>query len=154
MTKKRWCSIDAHFQNGAVTVSLSLLLIKAANTLVIHNSEQIASHLSYLQHWELLMLRWRSFSEWGCDCVAITFAYKGCQYIGNGLLQANCFPINLLTTPKIVVTDFQHGAVTMSLSLLPIKAATRLVVHNSKQISFPLPYLQDLKSLMLRWHSS
>jgi len=27
-----------------------------------------------------LMLCWRSFSEWGRECVALSFAYKGGEY--------------------------------------------------------------------------
>jgi len=72
--KNCWRSIDAHFQNVAVTVSLSLLAIKAANTLIMDNSEQIASQLSHLQVQKLLTFRWHSFSEWGCYLVAFSFA--------------------------------------------------------------------------------
>jgi len=35
-----WCSIDAHFQNGAVTILLSMLSIRAASSLDNHNSNQ------------------------------------------------------------------------------------------------------------------
>jgi len=66
----------------AITVSLSPLPIKAANMLIMDNSEQITSHLSCLQVQKLLTLHWRLFSEWGCYCVAFSFAYEGCQYIG------------------------------------------------------------------------
>ena len=41
-------SVDAHFQNGAVTVSVFFLPIKVANTLVMHNSKQISFPLLYL----------------------------------------------------------------------------------------------------------
>jgi len=29
-----------------------------------------------------LMLGWRSFSEWGADCVTLFGAYEGCQDVG------------------------------------------------------------------------
>jgi len=45
-------------------MSLSLLPMKAANTLIIDNSKQIASQTTYLQDQKSLTLRWRSFSEW------------------------------------------------------------------------------------------
>ena len=35
----------------------------------------------------------------------------------------------------------------MLLSLLPIQAANMFVMHNSMQITFPLPYLHNLQSL-------
>ena len=61
-TKNRWCSIDAHFQHGAVTMSISPLPIEAADTLIMDNSKQIASQTTYLQDQNSLTLRWRSFS--------------------------------------------------------------------------------------------
>ena len=58
-----WRSDDAHSQNGAVTVWLSLLPIKAANTSVMHNSDQITVELPYIQNHKSLILRWPSF-QW------------------------------------------------------------------------------------------
>jgi len=83
-TRNRWRSVDAHFQTGDVTMSQSLLLITAAITLIIDNSEQIASQLTYLQDQQLLMLHWHSFSECGCYLLALSFSYKGCRYIDYG----------------------------------------------------------------------
>ena len=37
----RCCSVDTHSQNGPVTVLLSFLPLKAANTSVMHNSDRI-----------------------------------------------------------------------------------------------------------------
>ena len=51
-----WDEVDGQFQNGVVTVSLSLLPIMAANTLVMDNSEQITYQLPYLQDQKLLRL--------------------------------------------------------------------------------------------------
>jgi len=45
---------------------------------------------------------------------------------------------------------FRMGAMTMLLSLLPIKAADILGMRDSNHINVQLPYLQDQKSLMLR----
>jgi len=50
--KKRWRSIDAYSQNGVVTVLLSFSLIKAANTLIMHNSDLITIELPYLQEYK------------------------------------------------------------------------------------------------------
>ena len=82
MTENCWRSVDVHYQNAAVTVSNSPLPIKADNTLIVNNTKQIASQLSWLQLEKLLTLPWRSHSEWSCYRVAIPFAYQGCQYIG------------------------------------------------------------------------
>jgi len=41
--KNHWQSVDAHFQHGAVTVSLAIFLIKLANTLGMHSSHLITS---------------------------------------------------------------------------------------------------------------
>jgi hypothetical protein len=65
VAKNCWRSIDAHFHDGAGSVSLFVLPIKAANTsfLARHNlSPCILSKIHYQQSW---MLFWRSFYH-GC----------------------------------------------------------------------------------------
>jgi len=47
--KYRWRSIDAHFQNGAGTMSYTLLPRKAASTLVMYSSHPVTFQLPYLQ---------------------------------------------------------------------------------------------------------
>jgi len=79
--KNRWRSIDAHFQNVALTLSISLLPIKAVHTLVMDNSEQIGFQLTYLPQKILLTLHWRSVSECGRYRAAVSFAFKGCQSV-------------------------------------------------------------------------
>jgi hypothetical protein len=79
--KNRWRSVDTHFQNVAVTVSISLLPLKASHTLVMDNSEQIGFQLTYLPQKMLLTLRWGSVSECGCYCAVVSFAYKGSQSV-------------------------------------------------------------------------
>jgi len=59
--KNRWCSLEAHFQNGAVIVSLTLLPRKAASRLVMDSSNHLTIQLPYLQDWKSLTLHWRSF---------------------------------------------------------------------------------------------
>ena len=44
--------------------------------LIMENSKQIASQLTYLQDQKLLTLCWRLFSECGCDHVNFPFTYK------------------------------------------------------------------------------
>jgi len=81
-TKNHWHSIDAHSQYGAVSMMQFHLAINAGNMSVVPNSNQITIQLPYLQQQKSLMLRWSSFSEWGCHRIANLFAYKLCQYIG------------------------------------------------------------------------
>jgi len=77
-----WRSIDAYSQNGALTVLLSLFPRMAAYTSGMHSSDQITSQLPYLQDKTSLTLRWRSFSAWGSDPVAVSSAYESCRYDG------------------------------------------------------------------------
>jgi hypothetical protein len=99
-------SIDAHFPNVVVTLSISLFPIMAANTLVMDNRKQIASQLNYFQHQKSCTLRWRSFSDCGCYGVDIPFTYKRSQYVGYRSPRANHFPINLLT-PKLLMLHWR-----------------------------------------------
>jgi len=83
-TKNGSGSIGAHFPHGAVTVSLSFLPVKAADTFVMDNSEQIALQLTHLPDRKLLTLQRYSFSESGCYPVAVGFAYRSWQCIDYG----------------------------------------------------------------------
>jgi len=50
MAKNLWHSVDAHFHDGAGSVSLSLVLLKAAYSLIIYTNDQISFELPDLQH--------------------------------------------------------------------------------------------------------
>jgi hypothetical protein len=43
--------------------------------------------------------------------------------------------------PYIMYTQFHNAAVTVFLSLLPVKAANMLAMHNSEQITVQIPDL-------------
>jgi len=60
-TKNCWGSVDAHFQDWAGSMSLSVWPLKAANTSLMHNKEQITFQLSDLHDEKSLTLCWRSF---------------------------------------------------------------------------------------------
>jgi len=60
-TKNHWLSVDAHFQDGAGSMLLSLLPIKGGNTSIMCIHYQIAFLLLDLQDQKSLMLHWRSF---------------------------------------------------------------------------------------------
>jgi len=78
--KNRWHSVDAHLDDGAGSMSVSLFPIKVANTLIMDSNNQIAFELPNLQVQNSFTLWWRSFPEWGRECVALSFAYKAIQY--------------------------------------------------------------------------
>jgi len=103
-TKNRWPSVDAHFQDVAVSVFLTLLPIKDTNTLIMCIHYQVTFLLPDLQDQKSLTLCWHSFSRWGRERVAFFFPYKGCQnfYYVNSL--PKCVVITWLTAPKIVDT--------------------------------------------------
>jgi len=56
-TTKGFCSVDAHAKNGAVTVLLSLLPMKGANTSIMRKHDQVTGELPYLQDRKSLRLR-------------------------------------------------------------------------------------------------
>jgi hypothetical protein len=99
-SKNRWCSVDAHFQNGAVTCFLFYLW----RLPIIDNSVQTSFHLTYLHVQKLLTLCGHSFSELGCCCVVFCFASKGTQCDDYGWQRASRVPITILTSPTIVHT--------------------------------------------------
>ena len=76
-TQNCWRSVDAHFQHGAVIMSLSLLPIKAANMLIMDNSDQITSQTTYFHGQQSLPLGWCPFPEFGCDRVAFSLSIMG-----------------------------------------------------------------------------
>jgi len=80
MDKYCWGSSEAHFHEGARSVSRCFFPIKAANTLMIYRNDHIAFDLPDLQDQKMLTLRWRSISEWGRECEVRSFAYKASQY--------------------------------------------------------------------------
>jgi hypothetical protein len=80
-TTNRCRSVDAKFQFVAVRVSLSLLPIRATNTVIIYNNDYFTFHLSDLHDQYWLTLHWCSFSEWPRNCVTFSIAYKCSLYL-------------------------------------------------------------------------
>ena len=92
-TKNRWRSVDAHFQNGAESVSLSLSHIKAAYTSFMNVCIQLPLRLPKVQDQQSLTCRWLSFSGWGREQLSLVFDFKGGQYIRKGQRSTN---VNIL----------------------------------------------------------
>ena len=82
--------------------SLVFLPRKAANTIIMHHSEQVCYYLPDLQVQKLMTLCWRSFSQWGRENVALSFAYKGGQYLIYEFLQPIGTQITRDASPLII----------------------------------------------------
>jgi len=61
-------------------ISLGYLPMMAANPSFKGVCDQEPFKLPEMQEHKSLTLLWRSFSRWGRDHVAFSFAYRGCQY--------------------------------------------------------------------------
>jgi len=92
-TNNRWRSVDAHFQNGAGSVSLSLLFINAAYTSFMKVCIQLPLRLPKMQDQKSLTHCWLSFSGWGRERFSLVFDYKCGQYIRKGQRYTN---VNIL----------------------------------------------------------
>ena len=89
MTKDRRCSIDAHCQERAGSMSLVLLIPMGANISSTDIYTQLSLRLPKMQDQELMKLHWHSMSGWGSENVAILIASEGSQYLIYGYLQPN-----------------------------------------------------------------
>jgi len=58
--KNSWCSVDAHFHNGAVTVLFTLLPRKAASRMVMGSTNQVTFQLLNLEDYKSVTPRWCS----------------------------------------------------------------------------------------------
>ena len=116
-------SIDAHFHDGAGSVTLFLLPSQDGNNSIMCNHYQIAFWLTDLQDQKLLTLRWRAFSRWDTECLASIFAYKGCQFCCYVFPLLNYFLITRITRSKNVdalltlIFNMGQGACCFLLSL-------------------------------------
>jgi len=92
-TKNCGRSVDAHFQNGAGTVSLSLLHINSAYSSFINLWIQLPLRLPRIQHQKSLGRHGLPFLRWGRERVSLVFDYKRSQYIKKGQQHTN---VNIL----------------------------------------------------------
>jgi hypothetical protein len=85
-------------------MSLSLLPIKAANTLFMTVCHLARPILSKIYNQQLLTLCWHLFSIWGREGIAISLAHKGAQSCQYDSLQPICSVITHNTWPIIIDT--------------------------------------------------
>jgi len=102
MNKNRWLSVDTHFHNGAERVLQSVLTIKVGKNffMTYYNLSEVWFPWTHDQ--QFLTLRWRSFSWWGWEGVAICLTYKGWQKVVNGWVQPIGDVISQDAWPKFV----------------------------------------------------
>jgi len=97
-TRHRWHCVNLYFQDGVRSVSLIYLPIKAANTFIMYNHNQINCLFPHLQEWELLILRWHSCCH-GCipNMHSIELALYIIQIVSASFLLFS-FTLSLMTT--------------------------------------------------------
>ena len=113
-----------------ITQDAKLIIVDAALTLILrmwHGACRCS-----LSQWRLtISAKWISTTNWKIN-------YPRCE---------------AKTHWRSVDAHSQDAAGSMSLSHLPIKAPNISVMHHSNQTVVQLPYLQNHKSLTLRWRS-
>jgi len=102
MPKNRWRSVDAHYHDGAGMVLQSVLPIKAANNSFVTEYNLSEVWFRRMHDQKSSTLRWRSFSWWGMEGIAICFAYKCSQKFFYDWLQPIGGVIPPDAWPKIV----------------------------------------------------
>jgi hypothetical protein len=83
-TKNHYRSVDPYFQNGEGSVSLPLLLIKAAYTSFMTLCIQLPHRIPNMQDQKSLTYGGLSFSGCGMERFSLVVDYKGVQYIRTG----------------------------------------------------------------------
>jgi len=82
-SKVKYCgfTVDTHAEDGATSVSCTCSATTQTNTVTLKGCDNAAVSLWNVKKSTLLMLRWRSFWEWGNECVVCLLHYIADQYI-------------------------------------------------------------------------
>jgi len=107
---KRLVSLGCSFENelncgcpGGCHWNVACSLpIKAANSRYMDVCDHLPIRLPNIQVQKSLTLRWRSFSEWGRECVTFSSAYKGSLYLIYERLHVIAAQITQGARPKII----------------------------------------------------
>ena len=83
-------------------MSLAYLFREAANSSLVEVCDHAALRWPKMRDLESLTLSWHSFSRWGKECVAFSFAIEGGQYLSYDYLQPIATQITQDARPKIV----------------------------------------------------
>jgi len=72
-----WLPVDAHFYNGVILISNTVLPQTAATTLYMRYCHKVTHTFRKLEDQKSLTLSWHSLSGWGREHVTIIFAATG-----------------------------------------------------------------------------
>jgi len=76
-----WCSIDAHFEDGAGSASVSLCSMKVAYPLFVAICSLSPLSVPRIHDQQLVTLCWRVFSGWGRERISGSFDHHDGRYI-------------------------------------------------------------------------
>jgi hypothetical protein len=114
MTKNHWCSVDAHFHDGAGRVLLSVLPIGVGKKSIATDYNLWEAWFHRMHHQKSLTFRWHSFWWWGREGIAICFAYKGgqknlCDWLQpiGGLISQDAWP-KIVDTPLMLILPWLY----------------------------------------------
>ena len=137
-----WHSVDAHFEDGAGSVSLSLLPIKAVNNQFMTMCNLSPPRLHMIHDQQSLTFRWRLFSWWGMESIVICFAYNGSQnsFMTQLTLSEVSFP-RMHDQKQLTLhwRSFSWWAWRVLQSVMPIKAPkdSSMTHYTLSEVSFP-----------------
>ena len=155
-TKNRWRAIDAHFQDGAGSVSHSLLPIKSANTSFMTICNLSPPRLPKMHDQESLTLRWHSFLRGGSNIVMNILHHRVADALIMGQRRCTALWVSMMQDQKLSTLhwrSFLGGGSDIVTTFLPIKAADELIMGQRHSVALRLAKMQDQKLLTLRWHS-
>jgi len=131
MTKNCWCSIDAHFHDGAWRVLQSVLPSKAAKNCGMTEYNQFAVWFPRTHDQKLLTLCWCWFSRWVRDCVVVILRKKAANtWILHNNERINfelpdLYDLQLLTLPWC---SFFHGCIYHMQSFYLVQSIIHIVM--------------------------
>jgi len=126
--------LDPMWRSGTVAGS-TVMPEQASIALYMNHCHNTILQWLIIVHLTSLTLSWYSFYGWGRVHFTLDFAPKGSQYSIYRCLQPVLIEMTNDAKLKIVDTHFQNGAITTSLSLLPIKAANTFIIYNHNHIT-------------------
>jgi len=139
---------------GAVSVSLSLLSIPVANTVITYNNDLITFSLLYLPDEKLLTHLWQSFSKHSCPVVCSIFTHIGDQYWHDTLQWPSLWLNTRLARPIILDNQltliFWMGQ-RVCYCLIWHSGSPYLIDSGCYKWLLRLLKMQDQKSMTLRW---
>jgi len=121
-----WCKVDGHFHIRVVTVSLSLLPIMAANTLVMDYSEQITYQLPSLQDQTIVEAPLRlifRLGQWLCRLLFCWYRLPMHWSHITASISLSNYLTYITKNPWCSVEDQFQVVVTLTLTILHIKVA-------------------------------